>query len=341
MQSPPDSAAPAPSLDDALIAARDRAVACDLASLALLEIAGPDATTFLNGQLSIDVGSLAADSCRHASFNSPKGRMLANLVLWRTDGEPPGYRALLPADIADAVRKRLSMYVLRSKVTLADVSADHVRIGVGGPQAAEAMRAALGAAPEPFGTVRVGTAIVLALPGPRFAVVGPAAHAEALRATLAAHVTSAPYAVWRWLTLRAGVPVVTAATQDAFVAQAANWDLLGGVDFNKGCYTGQEVIARMQYLGRLKERALLFHTAGGDVAVGARLYSTVFGEQACGTVVDAAPAPGGGSDLIAVVQLAAAERGDVRVGDPAGPVLAPLPLPYAIPTPAAPRGRIA
>jgi folate-binding protein YgfZ len=134
--------------------------------------------------------------------------------------------------------------------------------------------------------------------------------------------------------------VVTAATQDAFVAQTANWDLLGGVDFQKGCYTGQEIIARMQYLGRLKERTFLFHAEATGIAAGTRIFSAAFGDQPCGTVVNAAPAPDGGSDLVAVVQLAAVERGDARLGDPAGPRLLPLPLPYEIPVPVAPRGRI-
>jgi folate-binding protein YgfZ len=133
--------------------------------------------------------------------------------------------------------------------------------------------------------------------------------------------------------------VITAATQDAFVAQTANWDILRGIDFQKGCYTGQEIIARTQYLGRLKERAFLFHATADGIPPGERLFSAAFGDQPCGTVVNAAAAPAGGCDLIAVLQLAAAESGDTRLGAPDGPMLAPLPLPYAIPAPTAPRGR--
>ena len=135
------------------------------------------------------------------------------------------------------------------------------------------------------------------------------------------------------------MPVITAATQDLFVAQTANWDVLGGISFGKGCYTGQEIIARTQYLGRLKERLFLFHAAGPAVAAGTRLFSAVFGDQPCGTVVDAAGAPAGGADLLAVLQLAAAESGDVRLGAPDGAPLEPLPLPYArAGAGAAPRG---
>jgi folate-binding protein YgfZ len=162
-----------------------------------------------------------------------------------------------------------------------------------------------------------------------------------MRAQIRGHAASAAFDVWQWLTIRAGVPVITAATQDAFVAQTANWDILGGIDFGKGCYTGQEIIARTQYLGRLKERTYLFHVDLPIVASGDRIFSTAFAEQPCGTVVNTAPAPGGGCDLLAVLQIAAAERGDARLGAADGPPLAALPLPYPIPAADAPRGCMA
>jgi tRNA-modifying protein YgfZ len=115
------------------------------------------------------------------------------------------------------------------------------------------------------------------------------------------------------------------------VPQTANWDLLGGVNFRKGCYTGQEIIARMQYLGRIKERLFAFHVDARDVAPATRLYSAAFGEQACGTVVDAAPDPVGGTALLAVAQLAAAGADDLMLGAPGGPRLARRPLPYDVP----------
>lgn len=302
-------------------------VLCELSQLAVLDITGEDASTFLQGQLSNDVTALTPGAAQYTSHNSPKGRVLANFVLWR---EALMYRALLPADIAEPVRKRLSMYVLRAKVRLADATAGSVRFGVGGVGAARGVEAALGIAPAPFTVATAGSASALALPGPRFVVIAPAADGASLRSRLAQHATEAPFDVWRWLTIRAGVPIVTAATQDQFVAQAANWDLLGGINFRKGCYTGQEIIARMQYLGRLKERLYLFHSTTPSCA-GARLYSRAFGDQAAGTVVDAAPAPDGGYDLLAVTQIAAAEADDVRLGAPDGEALARGTLPYPVP----------
>jgi folate-binding protein YgfZ len=129
--------------------------------------------------------------------------------------------------------------------------------------------------------------------------------------------------------------MIGAATQDQFVPQTANWDVLDGINFHKGCYTGQEIIARTQYLGRLKERMYLFHADAAPPPPGTRVYGVVFGDQACGTVVDAAPSPGGGADLLAVVQISALE-GPLHVGTKDGPVLAPLTLPYAVPAPVPP-----
>jgi folate-binding protein YgfZ len=323
----------------ALLAARDAAVVCDLAPLRVLAIAGTDAETFLQGQLSCDVKGLGPGACRYGSFNSPKGRMLANFALWRDPGAGDRFAMLIPGDIAGPVAQRLRMYVLRSKVVLTDVSAETRRFGVGGPAAAAALAAALGANPAAHQAMRVGSTTVLGLPGPRFVVLAAAADGDAVQAQLGGHASAAGFAVWQWLTIRAGVPVITAATQDAFVAQTANWDILGGVDFQKGCYTGQEIIARTHYLGRLKERTFLFHSDLANVSPGERIFSSAFGAQPCGTVVNAAPAPGGGSDLLAVLQVQAQERGDARLGAPDGSPLVALPLPYAFPAAKPPRGR--
>jgi folate-binding protein YgfZ len=323
----------------ALAAARDTAAVCDLSPLSVLAVAGADAEAFLQGQLSCDVKALTPGACAYGSFNSPKGRMLANFVLWREPADGSGFALLLPGDVAESVAKRLRMYVLRSKVTVTDVSAATRRFGLGGPAATSALRPLLHDIPAPFETRRTDAATALALPGSRFVILAPLPHADAVSARLGELATPATFAVWRWLTIRAGVPVITAATQDMFVAQAANWDVLGGIDFRKGCYTGQEIIARMHYLGRLKERTLAFHADASEASPGDRIYSHAFADQPCGTVVNAAPAPGGGCDLLAVVQLAAAERGDARLQSVDGPPLVPLALPYAIPAAKAPRER--
>ncbi len=303
---------------------------------ALLAIDGADATTFLQGQLSNDVGRLQPGRWQYTTHNSPKGRMLANLVLWP---EASGYRALLPLDIAEPIRKRLAMYVLRSKVTVADATAGSARIGLAGPGASALVREAFGTVPVAGEVLTADDLRVLAMAADRFIVTGHTAAVDALRARLDTKVTDAAPATWEWLLIRAGVPTITAPTQDQFVLQTTNLDALGAVSFEKGCYTGQEIIARTQYLGRLKERLYAWH-AQEPLGIGTRLYSSAFGDQACGTVVNAAPAPGGGTDLLAVVQIAAADANDVRAGAPDGAHLTPVPLPYALPQPSAPPRRL-
>jgi hypothetical protein len=326
------------SLSTAFAALAEGAVAARLDDLGLLCIDGADATAFLHGQLSSDVQSLAAGACQRSSYNSPKGRVLANLLLWRP-GETE-YRAVLAADLAAAVARRLAMFVLRAKATVRDAGSEHVAIGVAGPRAAQAVHAALGVGVAAGKADAFEHGGALGLSDGRVLLEVTRAHADAAMAALDAHAMRVDAAMLRYARIRAGVPLVTAATSDQFVPQALNWELLGGVNFQKGCYPGQEIVARMQYLGRLKERLFAFRVDAQPPAAGARLYAASFGDQACGTVIDAAPHPHGGAALLAVVQRSAVEGETARLGAPDGPALEVLPLPYAVPEPAAPRGRM-
>ncbi len=311
----------------------ETATLCAEPEFGLLSFTGPDAESFLQGQLSSDVKALAQGAVQWSSYNSPKGRMLATLLLWRHGHD--SIRALVPAALAEPLRKRLSMYVLRSKLAVVDLSSTHVMLGVGGARGSEAVAAACGRAPARGQVLASETESLVGFPDGRIVVVTTKASGEPMAAKLADHAAAIGSETWRWLGIRAGVPTIHAATQDQFVLQTTNWDVLGGVSFQKGCYPGQEVVARTQYLGRLKERMHLFHVDGPPPAAGTRLYAPIFEDQACGTVVDAASAPEGGADLLAVVQLSALD-GTLRLGTPGGPMLAMLPLPYSVPAPVAP-----
>ena len=136
---------------------------------------------------------------------------------------------------------------------------------------------------------------------------------------------------WDLLDIRAGIPIITPATQEAFVPQMVNLDLIGGVSFDKGCYPGQEIVARMHYRGTLKQRMHLAHVDGVEQPQpGEKIYSAAFGEQACGTIVSATRSPDGGFDALAVIQTASRVDG-VHWKSQDGPALRFLPLPYAIP----------
>ena len=315
-------------------------VVCAHVASALLEVTGDDAIAFLQGQLSSDVAALSVGQGQFWSYNSPKGRTLANGVLWRADAAvgPPRVLVLLAADLAEAIARRLAMYVLRAKATVRDVRDQYTLLGLAGAGSADAARTALGVSVATLTAVPFRTdATAVALPDGRVVIASPPAGAPLVHAALARHAATADALMWRWFAIAAGVPKVTAATSDLFVPQALNWDLLGGVSFQKGCYPGQEIVARMRYLGRLKERLYAFRTQAEDVAATTRLHSAAFGDQACGTVVNAAPDPAGGSALLAVVQREAADAGDVRLGAVDGPPLLPQRLPYDVPAADEPR----
>lgn len=264
--------------------------------------------------------------------------MLATLFLMR---DPSGdrYEALLASDLVAPTFKRLAMFVLRSKVTIRNPVEPRHPLGVGGPGAARAIESTFDAVP-PTGHVSMhdGTRVVH-WPDGRFVVVASEAAAGTIFDALSRSARPAGLPVWAWLGVRAGVPMITAATQDQFVAQAANWDVLGGLNFRKGCFTGQEIIARTQHLGRLKERLFGFRTDIEPPFPGQRLYGAAFGEQASGTVVNSAPDPDGGSRFLAVAQIEAASAGAMTIGAPGGPPAQREPLPYEVPVPIAARGR--
>jgi hypothetical protein len=320
-----------------LVAARDAAVVCDLGPLAALRVSGTDAAAFLQGQLTSDVGELAPGSMQLSAWCSPKGRVLANFVLRRIDAD--GFELLLPRLLLESFQRRLAMFVLRSKVAIHDASGTTICIGIGGPAAAQCIAAVIGTTPALHRCTVIEGGVFGALQSSRFIAVVEPSQAPGLWNRFGA-VRAAGYPCWRWLTIRAGVPMILPPTQDRFIPQMINLDALGAVSFQKGCYTGQEIVARTQYLGRLKERLALAHGSAAPEP-GARLYAPAFGDQPCGTVVNASAAPGGGADLLFVAQIAAIVAGDLRVGAREGAPLTPLPLPYAVPMPATPQGRIA
>jgi folate-binding protein YgfZ len=319
-----------------LVTARDAAVVCDLGAQAALAVTGADAATFLQGQLTSDVAALAPGSSQLSAWCSPKGRVLATFTLRRIAADH--FELLLPRLLLEAVHRRLTLFVLRAKVAIHDASEATCRIGIGGPAAHACVAAVAGSPPALHRWTEIEGGTLAALPGARFIACVEPAQAPQLWDRVGAR--AAGFACWRWLTIRAGVPVILPATQDRFIPQMLNLDALGGVSFQKGCYAGQEIVARTQYLGRLKERLALAH-ADAAPSPAARLYAPAFGDQPCGTVVNAGAAPGGGADLLLVAQLAAIAAGELRVEAQGGAALSLLPLPYDLPLPAEPRGRIA
>ncbi len=302
---------------------------CALPQFGLIRFAGEDAQTFLHNQLSCDVSALTPDRSTYGAYCTPKGRMLATFLLWRSD---QGYFMQLPSTLREPIQKQLSKFILRSKVKAADASGDWTLIGVAGKDAAALVQRVIGQVPQgERGVAHTSDAMVIHLPGDRFEIAAAKDKAPRILEALAAGAEKADPERWEWLDIEAGIPTILPATQEAFVPQMVNLDLIGGVSFEKGCYPGQEIVARMHYRGTLKQRMYLAGIASSEQPQpGEKLYGAGFGEQACGTIVNAARSPERGFDVLAVVQIAAAERGDVRWKAPEGPLLNFLSLPYAV-----------
>jgi tRNA-modifying protein YgfZ len=299
-----------------LLAARDGTIVADLSHNALLSVTGDDAAAFLHGQLTNDVQNLPADAAQWNGWCSAKGRLLATFLLIRRDD---GFFLMLPAEIAEPIAKRLRMYVLRSKVRIEDASGRQPRIGLAGKQAALLAARHFGDAPAAMRSVEREGSICVALDAGRFVILAAPDSAPALWESLASEATQAGKDAWEWTSIRAGIPTVVAKTQEEFVPQMANFDLVGGVSFKKGCYPGQEIVARTQYRGILKKRMALAHLASdARPAPGDNVYGASFGEQAAGKVVAAAPSPEGGFDALVVAQLESLDADELRFGSPTG-----------------------
>jgi folate-binding protein YgfZ len=321
-----------------LAAAQNGAFLCALSAYAVFAIDGPDAESFLQGQLSNDVQGLAPGRCQIACYNTPKGRMLATLLLWR---RREGFLAQLPASIADSVIKRLSMFVLRSKVKMTNVSDRCLRLGLGGPKAAAALRAhGLPVPDEDYGVSALaesgarGEGQVLRLPGNRYEIVLFDMDAgRALGSALRQDAIPAGELPWRWLGVRSGMADIEIETQDKYVPQMLNLELLGGISFTKGCYPGQEIVARTQYRGEIKRRMFLAHV---DAAGAPRLGQDVVAgggadAQTVGSIAAQARAPDGGYDVLACLHIDLAHNASLHLGDVQGPRLELRKLPYPLP----------
>ncbi|MCP5298970.1 MAG: folate-binding protein YgfZ [Chromatiaceae bacterium] len=303
---------------------------CDLSHLGLIRVSGTDSRRFLQGQLTNDVNQVTGELAQLSSHCSPKGRMLGSFWIFQRGDD---LYLQLPRERLPAILKRLQMFVLRAAVTLDDVSDALARFGIAG-ECAESLLPFAPTAPK--ATLTRDGITVLRLPGdrPRFEVVGTAAQLTPLWSGAAERAQVAEAGFWSLLDIRAGVPTVLDDTAEAFVPQMTNLQLIGGISFTKGCYTGQEVVARMQYLGKLKRRMYRARIGGDEFpAPGTELYSASSESgQGAGRVVDAAISPDGGYEALVVLQISSAEAGDVHVRDAAGPSVQLLGLPYAFPT---------
>ncbi len=313
-------------------AAESGDVIADLSHLALVQVSGDDAQTFLLNQLTNDLRVVNDRHSQLSAYCTPKGRMLAIFRIYFRDS---GYLLQLPAVIAESIVSRLRMYVMRAKVVLE--SADNlVCIGLAGPGSEAALTSFPMGVPQKINESQMsGKFMVTRLPGnqARFSIVTDTESAKSFWEKLHKSFTPIGAAAWSWLEIKSGQPVVLPETSEAFVPQMTNLDLIDGINFKKGCYPGQEIVARMQYLGKLKQRMVAAHiSADHSPSPGDNLFAPGFRDQSVGTIVDAQPNPKHGYDLLAVAKLEAIEANELHFGTPDGPSVELTDLPYDLPS---------
>lgn len=309
-------------------------VICDLSHRGLIQVYGEDARSFLQGQLTNNVDDISEDLGQLTAYCTPKGRILATFIVLQRDNT---FYLSAPRNIIEDTLGRLNKYVLMSKATLEDGNDSLVRFGISGPEAEAELEKSLGGFPKADYSVKTLKGVsVLRLPGvqPRFMLFGELNEMKTLWSNLNVHCAPVGSANWRLLDILAGLPNIYEGNTEAVTPQMINLDAIDGVSFSKGCYPGQEVVARVRYLGKVKRRMHILRLASRDgVQPGTKLFGAADrGDQSIGLIVSSARHPDGGGAALGVVTLEAAENGTIHIGSPDGAAATEvLPPPYSFP----------
>ena len=291
-----------------------------LTHLGVIKVEGEDAAKFLHGQLTQDFSLLGMNEARLAAFCNAKGRMQASFIGFKTS--PTEILLICPTDVLAPAMKRLSMFVMRAKAKFSDASADRSVYGLAG----NAIEKVAGAAGAAWAKADCGTSTLVHL-YPADGVARALWIAPSSQAAPPGEALSA--ALWAWGEVRSGIALITTPIAEAFVPQMLNYESVGGVNFKKGCYPGQEVVARSQFRGTLKRRAYLVHSVA-PMAAGDEVFQASDDGQPCGTVAQAAASPDGGFDAVVSMQVAAFELGDLHLTSATGPALTASAAPYPL-----------
>ena len=257
--------------------------------MASVEVRGNDAAAFLHAQLTSDVAGLAPGRVALSAWCNPRGQVRNLFWILRQSGDT-AFSLVAPAGEADGLARGLRGFVLRAKVETE--RAEDPVLGVAGPTAEALVRDLAGGVPAPGWALGSGDRTVMCLPGEphRFLILG----VDPLPARL-------PDVEWRRLEIEAGIAWLTPESRESFIPQMLNLDRLGAVSFEKGCYPGQEIVARTRYLGRLKRRLFWARTAAGRHPIPGEPIRS--GERLAGTIVAAeSAAAGDGYHLLAVLR---------------------------------------
>lgn len=287
-----------------------------LTHLGVIACRGEDAGTFLHNQLSSDLKHLGAKEVQHSAWCTAQGRMVASFLIWRQE---ESYQLVLAENLAAPIVPRFKKYVLRSKVVFENLGDSRVLLGLAGPEASSALvMAGLPVPAEPLTQDHADGVTIVRLDPCRFMLSLDVVEAVQKWPPLAGKALPSGVSVWHWLDINAALPWISAATCEEFVPQMVDFDQLGGVSFHKGCYPGQEIIARSRYLGKVK-RHLFRVTSPVPLQAGDNLHSPEHPDQAIGKIISAAPAPAGG--YVALAALLSSYAQSAHLGCEEGPLV--------------------
>lgn len=305
-------------------------ILCDLSQYGLVRVSGPDAEKFLQGQFSNDIRLVTPERGQLSSYSSPKGRMLANFFIFRWQD---AYFLLLSSDLTQGVTERLKKFRLMAKAEIEDLSSEYVRIGFAGPESPRLLCETSDRTDLPmtdWASVDAGDMLVAQLPwasGQARLLLGkPEALQDTWNKLVQAGARPTGELPWNLLQIRAGIGLVSQNTAEKFIPQELNLEMLGGINFKKGCYPGQEIVARTKYLGRQKSRTYrLLSPISSDP--GTSIYGSTLEGQAIGQLVACAPNGKGKYECLAVLRIDNANE-NLRLASEKGPELVVLDLPY-------------
>lgn len=310
--------------------ALDTDIICDLSHFSTLVIAGEDAKSFMQGQFTNDVEQVDKSTSQLSAFCNNKGRMIANFRLFEHNSN---YFLTLKNDLVELSIQHLQNYILRAQVVVQDVSDQLIHLGVSGDNAKVLLSPFIADINDEVDSISFNdsyVAIRIAGSTPRYEVFCSGEHAQRLWEKVAQQAEAVNSSSWDYLNIQAGLPTIDANTSEVFVPQMANMELINGVSFTKGCFTGQEIVARMHYLGKLKKRCYKVHIASEiKPETGDKLFAEdAKAGQNTGSIIQAEKNPESGYDALAVIQIADTES-SLFLNNVDGPVVTVKQLPYS------------
>ena len=286
-------------------------VLSDLSDRGIIEVSGDDAEAFLQNQLTNDIRRVSETTHQLSAWCSPKGRVIANFRVFKRANS---YYLTLPADLISSVIKKLRMYVMMSKVNIKDSSENLIHFGYAGEYAEQYLKNILNKTPLPVETnqtIQYGSLSILRLPGtvPRFEVFGDLDDAMSLWEHCNVRATPVSSNGWDYLNIVAGLPVISKDSSEAWIPQMLNLQIIDGVDFQKGCYPGQEIVARLKYLGKNKRRMYRIEIDSDKLPqIGEKIYAEGFTDSEAGKILTTVINPSGKAEALAILKIAHADK---------------------------------